>query len=208
MRPLGWFIKVLLTVIGRLNFYRKFFEAYLPLNISTPPQWQDPPSPFYQSGTLFHVRYSEPCLSVTPLHLATVTCPSPTATRQRTEVICPLIYNARPVTFNEGVARISNLFNESTDNWYRSYDMGQRPLARGSRPLPDGGWDGWDMNVIWCLTLCLTIISIYINDLTYWWDGETGETAFSYLHYICFLHIDFLYSNSIKLGVSPVSPWL
>ena len=31
-------IKVLLTVIGRLNFYRKFFEAYLPLNISTPPQ--------------------------------------------------------------------------------------------------------------------------------------------------------------------------
>ena len=36
MRRLGWFIKVLLTFIGRLNFYRKFFAIYLPLNISNP----------------------------------------------------------------------------------------------------------------------------------------------------------------------------
>jgi hypothetical protein len=38
MRRLGWFIKVLLTVIVRLKFHRKFFEVYLPLNISTPPR--------------------------------------------------------------------------------------------------------------------------------------------------------------------------
>ena len=36
MRRLEWFIKVLLTVIGRLNFCRKFFDLYLPLNIFNP----------------------------------------------------------------------------------------------------------------------------------------------------------------------------
>jgi hypothetical protein len=45
MRRLGWFIKVLLTVIGKLNFYRKFFEIYLPLNISTPPPLGGPTFP-------------------------------------------------------------------------------------------------------------------------------------------------------------------
>ena len=60
MRRLGWFIKVLLTVIGKLNFYRKFFAIYLPLNISTPPRGEDPPSPFYQSGTLFSNLALEP----------------------------------------------------------------------------------------------------------------------------------------------------
>jgi hypothetical protein len=66
-----------------------------------------PLSPISDFGTLLHVHYSEPCLPVTPLHLATVTCPSPAANRQGTEVICPLIYNARPVTFNEGVAALA-----------------------------------------------------------------------------------------------------
>ena len=89
-----------------------------------------PLSPISDIGTLLHVHYSEPCLPVTPLHLATVTCPMPAATRQGSEVICPLIYNARPVTFNEGVARISNLYNGSTDIGHMTWVNGHSPEAR------------------------------------------------------------------------------
>ena len=66
MRPLGWFIKVLLTAIGKLNFYRKFFAIYLPLNISTPPRSEGPPSPFYPFGTLFSNLALEPCIGFEP----------------------------------------------------------------------------------------------------------------------------------------------
>jgi len=66
MRRLGWFIKVLLTVIGKLNFYRKFFAIYLPLNISTPPRSEGPPSPFYPFGTLFSNLALEPCIGFEP----------------------------------------------------------------------------------------------------------------------------------------------
>ena len=93
-----------------------------------------PLSPISDFGTLLHVHYSEPCLPVTPLHLATVTCPSPAANRQGTEVICPLIYNARPVTFNEGVAALAIYIMDQRTKviWHRSTATRQRlaSLAR------------------------------------------------------------------------------
>ena len=60
MKRPGWYIKRLSIAICRPNFYRKFFAVYLPLNISTPPRWEGPPSPFYPFGTLFSISALEP----------------------------------------------------------------------------------------------------------------------------------------------------
>ena len=68
------------------NFCWKFFELYLPLNISAPPRWEGPPSPFYQSGTLFMICGQEPChkMRAFRLHARRITLQDPSPSHHET----------------------------------------------------------------------------------------------------------------------------
>jgi len=76
MRRLEWFIKVLLTVIGRLNFCRKFFDLYLPLNIFNPAGEKAHLPPFINL---------EPCFRFWPWNLVSASnLKNPTITKKNT----------------------------------------------------------------------------------------------------------------------------
>ena len=178
MRPLGWFIKVLLTVIGRLNFYRKFFEAYLPLNISTPPHWEGIPSPFDQSGTLFSNLALEPCLKMRahgvrcsrstvqgphPSHHEAITGESPWNILEE-RLVSPLF-----------VTHDSRLTHQ------RSCLAVRCSCSRCSSPSPSTGLCsgvGGTQCVHDSISFCAHIFPFYINDLQSWCGWYTWYTLF------------------------------
>jgi O-acetyl-ADP-ribose deacetylase (regulator of RNase III) len=69
MKRLGWIIKALSIAICRLNFLKKFFEIYLPLNISLE-QYAKPFAPLSEGQAIL-----TPAFNLKANHVAHTVCP-------------------------------------------------------------------------------------------------------------------------------------